>query len=103
MGIPGLFKNCIQKYNNLFDNKIIQTFMRETITKLQNESTVTSPVKNHLFLDFNCAVYYALKPEMKSEEVLITHTLAYLDTLCKLVPNLDLLYIAILNNFEVVE
>lgn len=95
MGIPGLFKNCIQKYNNLFDNKIIQTFMRETITKLQNESTVTSPVKNRLYLDFNCAVYYALKPEMKSEEVLITHTLAYLDTLCKLVPNLDLLYIAL--------
>lgn len=96
MGIPGLFKNCIQKYNNLFDNKIIQTFMRETIARLQNDkSIVQQSVKNRLFLDFNCAVYYALKPEMKSEDTLITHTISYLDTLCKLVPNLELLYIAL--------
>lgn len=96
MGIPGLFKNCIQKYNNLFGSRIIETAIRETITRLQDDqSSVTTPVKNRLFLDFNCAVYYALKPEMKSEETLITYTIAYLDTLCKLIPNLELLYIAL--------
>lgn len=96
MGIPGLFKNCIQKYNILFENKIIQTFIRETITRIQNDkSTVTTHARNRLFLDFNCAVYYVLKPEMRTDETLIEYTLAYIDTLCKLFPNLDLLYIAL--------
>ena len=96
MGIPGLFKNCIKKYNNLFENKIIQTFIRETITRIQNDkSTVTTHARNRIFLDFNCAVYYVLKPEMRTDETLIEYTLAYIDTLCKLFPNLDLLYIAL--------
>lgn len=95
MGIPGLFKNCIQKYNNLFEYSIIKTAIRDTIVKLENDIEVKTRVKNRLFLDFNCAIYYALKPEMKTNDTLITHTLSYLDTLCKLIPDLDLIYIAL--------
>lgn len=140
MGIPGLFKNCIQKYHNISGNKIIQTLIRDFIilkdsnsenkstdnvdTKSEHyvrngnnvrdenadvdttdsssdssdneeESIIKIPIKNRLFLDFNCAIYYVLKPEMKSYETLITHTLAYLDTLCSLIPNLELIYLAL--------
>ena len=90
MGIPGLFKNCIQKYNNSSNmgtsdsnsKKIINTSIREG-------------VKNRLYLDFNCAIYYVLKPEMKSQDTLIIHTLAYLDTLCSMIDDLELIYIAL--------
>jgi 5'-3' exonuclease len=95
MGIPGLFKNCIQKYNNMFENNIIQTYIRDTIERLEDESSSDELIINHLFLDFNCAIYYALTSEMKTDDTLIIYTLAYLDTLCKLIPNLKLIYIAL--------
>lgn len=81
MGIPGLFRSCIQKYNESSKDKVIQIDVRNG--------------RNHLFLDFNCAIYYVLKPEMKTNETLIIHTIEYLDTLCKLIPNLDTVYIAL--------
>lgn len=81
MGIPGLFRSCIQKYNESSKDKVIQIDVKNG--------------KNHLFLDFNCAIYYVLKPEMKTNETLIIHTIEYLDTLCKLIPNLDTIYIAL--------
>ena len=46
-------------------------------------------------MDFNCAIYYVLKPEFKTDETLIIHTIEYLDNLVKIFDNLDLLYIAI--------
>lgn len=91
MGIPGLFNNCIQKYNHKSkndDNKIIQTELK-TINSNGND------MKGRLFLDFNCAIYYVIKPEFKTPETLITHTLEYLDTLCKLISNLDVVYLAL--------
>ena len=103
MGIPGLFKNCIQKYHNISGNKIIETIIREIIKRRsitdnsnENEPEFTEePVKNRLFLDFNCAIYYVLKPEMKDINTLIIYTLDYLDTLCSLIPNLEFVYIAL--------
>jgi 5'-3' exonuclease len=52
-------------------------------------------MRGRLFLDFNCAIYYVIKPEFKTPETLITYTLEYLDTLCKLIPNLEVLYLAL--------
>ena len=39
MGIPGLFRSCIQKYNESSKDKVIQIDVRNG--------------RNHLFLDFN--------------------------------------------------
>ena len=88
MGIPGFFNNCIVKYNVPNDPKRV---IRKDLKSMENN--VNNNVK--LFLDFNCAIYYVLKPEFKTEETLIIHTIEYLDTLVKIFDNLDLLYIAI--------
>lgn len=106
MGIPGLFKNCIQKYNNSNvysnnsqndsngDSGVNGDSSSHNSKKIINTS-IRKGVKNRLFLDFNCAVYYVLKPEMKSQDTLIIHTLAYLDTLCSMIDDLELIYIAL--------
>ena len=46
MGIPGLFKNCIQKYNNISGNKIIQTIIRDYIKKRIMTSDVNDDVND---------------------------------------------------------
>lgn len=97
MGIPGLFSNCIQKYNNKTHeqcDKIIQTELNENNGN-GNDNGNGNFMKNRLFLDFNCAIYYVIKPEFKTPETLIVYTLEYLDTLCKLIDNLEVIYIAL--------
>lgn len=106
MGIPGIFNNCIVKFNTPNDPKSIIKSGLEDIDIEDNEinnekngnnqdniDTKNSKVK--LFLDFNCAIYYVLKPEFKDEDTLIVYTLEYLDTLVKVCKDVDLLYIAL--------
>ena len=83
MGVPGLFSSLIKEYNN--DNT-------EIIKK-----NIENDLPNHLYLDFNCALYTALysNPGIKTEETLILHIIEYLETLCKIIPDLVFIYIAI--------
>ena len=72
MGVPGLFSH-LRKYNK----------------KNDVQSTIKSHLPNsgepiNLYLDFNGAIYQALKSEIKTEETFILHILEYLDNLVKL-------------------
>ena len=97
MGIPGFFNNCIVKYNVPNDPKrVIRTDLKSMENRSLNNDNInnnTNSSKTKLFLDFNCAIYYVLKPEFKTDETLIIHTIEYLDNLVKIFDNLDLLYI----------
>ena len=107
MGIPGFFKNCIVNYNTPNDpQSVIKTELNSSIDDLdglnntvdeqiQNQTKNTNNSKVKLFLDFNCAIYYVLKPEFKDEDTLIVYTLEYLDTLVKVCKDVDLLFIAL--------
>jgi 5'-3' exonuclease len=99
MGIPGFFNNCIVKYNVPNDPKrVIRTDLKSMENRSLNNDIINNnpnTSKTKLFLDFNCAIYYVLKPEFKTDETLIIHTIEYLDNLVKIFNNLDLLYIAI--------
>ena len=82
MGVPGLFSNLIREYQK-----------NEVIKKI-----IPNDDPNHLYLDFNCAIYTAFNANIigiKTEEALILHTIEYLETLCRVIPNLELIYIAI--------
>jgi len=83
MGVPGLFSDIIKSYNK-YETKVIK----------QN---IENDLPNHLYLDFNCAIYTALyaNPGIKTNETLIIYVLEYLETLCRIVPNLELIYIAL--------
>ena len=81
MGVPGLFASIVKNYNKQ-DRKIIKQ-------KIDND------LANHLYLDFNGGIYQVLCDEIKTEEALIIHVVDYLETLCKIIPNLELIYIAI--------
>jgi 5'-3' exonuclease len=81
MGVPGLFASIVKNYNKI-DRKIIKQ-------KIDND------LPNHLYLDFNGGIYQVLRDEIKTEEALIIHAVDYLETLCKIIPNLELIYIAI--------
>jgi 5'-3' exonuclease len=72
MGVPGLFSH-LRKYNKKND---IQSTIK---SQLHNASEDI-----HLYLDFNGAIYQALKTEIKTEETFILHILEYLDNLVKL-------------------
>jgi len=93
MGIPGYFSNCIKEYNKKDDPRSIIKKIIPEFKELDDGSIVQ--LSNRLFLDFNCAIYYVIKPEMKTEETLITYVLEYLDSLCSMINNLELIYIAI--------
>ena len=80
MGIPGLFSDIIKTYNNT-DTKIIKKY-------------IENDLPNHFYLDFNCAIYQVIKPEIKNEDTLILYVVEYLESLCKIIPNLELIYIA---------
>lgn len=72
MGVPGLFSH-LRKYNKRNDT----------------QSTIKSQLPNpsepiHLYLDFNGAIYQALKPEIKTDDTFILHILEYLDNLVNL-------------------
>ena len=81
MGVPGLFASIVKNYNKQ-EIKIIKQ-------KLDNN------LPNHLYLDFNGGIYQVIRDEIKTEEALIIHAVDYLETLCKIIPNLELIYIAI--------
>ena len=81
MGIPGLFYKIIENYNNS-DTRVIKKH-------------IENDLPNHLYLDFNCAVYQVVKPEIKTEETLIIYVIEYLESLCKIIPNVELIYIAL--------
>ena len=83
MGVPGLFSSLIKEYNNA-DTEIIK-------------KNIENDLPNHLYLDFNCALYTALyaNPGIKTEETLILYIIEYLETLCKIIPDLVFIYIAI--------
>ena len=81
MGVPGLFASLVKNYNKQ-DSKIIK-------------QSIDNELPNHLYLDFNGGIYQVLRDEIKTEETLIIHTIDYLETLCKIIPNLKFIYIAI--------
>jgi len=81
MGVPGLFASIVKNYNKQ-NRKIIKQ-------KIDND------LPNHLYLDFNGGIYQVLRDEIKTEEALIIHAVDYLETLCKIIPNLEVIYIAI--------
>ena len=83
MGIPGFFA-FIKKHKGIIKASIV--------------SPESPELKQHLFLDFNGAIYTVLKDNassIKTQESLIINVLGYLDTLARVYPNLALLYIAI--------
>ena len=59
MGIPGLFYKIIENYNNS-DTRVIKKH-------------IENDLPNHLYLDFNCAIYTALYSNIgiKTDESLI--------------------------------
>ena len=81
MGVPGLFASIVKNYNKL-DRKIIK-------------QKIVNDLPNHLYLDFNGGIYQVLRDEIKTDEALIIHAVDYLETLCKIIPNLEFIYIAI--------
>ena len=84
MGVPGLFSSIVKNYNNTDDkeHKIIK-------------QAIDNDLPNHLYLDFNGSIYQVLRDDIKTEQTLIIHTIAYLETLCNIIPNLEFIYIAI--------
>jgi 5'-3' exonuclease len=89
MGVPKLFHSLIQQYHhNDVSNPTGYYIIRRDID---------NGLPIHLYFDFNSAIYQVLKPEIKTEEVLITHVVAYLDSLCNAVgrDRCALVYIAL--------
>ena len=84
MGVPGLFSSIVKNYNNTDDKE------RKII-----KQSIDNDLPNHLYLDFNGAIYQVLRDDIKTEQTLIIHTIAYLETLCSIIPNLEFIYIAI--------
>jgi 5'-3' exonuclease len=84
MGVPLLFSTLVNTYNdqNNPNNAIIKP-------------NINTNIPSWLFLDFNAGIYQAIKPEIKTDDALILHTIEYLNTLCKIVPNCQLIYIAL--------
>lgn len=77
MGIPGFF-GFIKKHKEIIRAKL------------------DDAARQHLFLDFNGAIYTVLKKNtINTEDALIINVLAYLDTITHIYPNLKTLYIAI--------
>lgn len=86
MGVPLLFSTIVKNYND--QNNPSNAIIKPNINIDPNNST-------YLFLDFNAAIYQVITPEIKTEETLVLHTLEYLDTLVKIIPNLTHLFIAL--------
>ncbi len=72
MGVPGLFSH-LRKYNKKND---VQSTIK---SHLPNASEAIN-----LYLDFNGAIYQALKSEIKTEETFILHIIEYLHNLVNL-------------------
>jgi 5'-3' exonuclease len=84
MGIPLLFSTLVRTYNDRNDSK-------NAIIK----PTIDTSIPTHLYLDFNAGIYQAIKPEITTDDTLVLHTIEYLDNLCKIIPNCELIYIAL--------
>jgi 5'-3' exonuclease len=87
MGVPKLFHSLIQQYHN--DPVSNPTGYYIIQKDLGNDLPV------HLYFDFNSAIYQVITPEIKTEATLIIYTVQYLETLCSIIPNLELIYIAL--------
>ena len=89
MGVPALFSTLIRNYNKPQDGKII---IRKNITLAEGG-------KINFHLDFNSVLYLCLRPdshtEIKDEDVLIIHILAYLDKLVAMMGAINLLHICL--------
>ena len=83
MGVPALFSTLIRNYNKPKDGSVI---IRKNIKTSEVQSKTNYLV--HFHLDFNSVLYLCLRPddhiEIKDEDVLIIHILAYLDKLVKM-------------------
>jgi len=87
MGVPKLFQSLIQKYHH-------HTISNPTGYNIIVKSIDTS-LPTHLYLDFNCGIYQCIKPEIKTEDTLILYVVEYLELLCNITPNLELIFIAL--------
>jgi 5'-3' exoribonuclease 2 len=87
MGVPKLFHTLIQQYHH---NEITNPTGYNIIKK-----TIDNNLPTHFYLDFNGGIYQCIKPEIKTEESLILHTVEYLELLCNCIPNLEFIYIAL--------
>jgi 5'-3' exonuclease len=87
MGVPKLFNSLIQQYHH--NEATNPTGYNIIIPEINNN------LPTHLYLDFNGGIYQCIKPEIKTEETLILHVIEYLELLCKCIPNLELIYIAL--------
>ena len=87
MGVPKLFQSLIQKYHH---HAISNPTGYNIIVK-----SINTKIPTHLYLDFNGGIYQCIKPEIKTEETLILHVVEYLESICNIIPNLELIYIAL--------
>ena len=87
MGVPKLFQSLIQKYHH---HAVSNPTGYNIIVK-----SIDTSLPTHLYLDFNCGIYQCIKPEIKTEETLILHVVEYLESICNIIPNLELIYIAL--------
>lgn len=104
MGVPKLFHSLIQQYHhNDVTNPTGYYIIKKDLVNGShgshgshgNGGGIGESLPMHLYFDFNSAIYQVLKPEIKTEEALIIHTIAYLESLCNAVPNCQLIYIAL--------
>lgn len=87
MGVPKLFHTLIEQYHhNEATNPTGYYIIKQ---KIDNN------LPTHFYLDFNGGIYQCIKPEIKTEETLILHVVEYLETICKCISNLELIYIAL--------
>lgn len=87
MGVPKLFHSLIQQYHH---NPVTNPTGYYIVQK-----DLSNDLPTHLYFDFNSAIYQVITPEIKTEETLIIYVVDYLETLCRIIPNLELVYIAI--------
>ena len=89
MGVPALFSTLIRNYNKPQDGSII----------IQKNIALTDYGKVNFHLDFNSVLYLCLRPdfytEIKDEDILIVHILAYLDKLVAMMGPIKLLHICL--------
>ncbi len=87
MGVPKLFHSLIQQYHH---NDVSNPTGFYIIQK-----EIENNLPTHLYFDFNSAIYQVITTEIKTPETLILYTVQYLETLCQIIPNLELVYVAL--------
>ena len=87
MGVPKLFQSLIQKYHHHHVSN--PTGYNIIIPK------INTLIPTHLYLDFNGGIYQCIKQDIKTEETLILHVIEYLEFICNIIPNLELIFIAL--------